>query len=123
ALARIEPNNDQGEFYLTDVIGLLASEGRPVEAVPVEDADEVLGVNTRVELAQVGAIMRGRILRALMLDGVTIVDPASTYVDSGVQIGADTVVEPNSYLLSGTAVGERCSIGPQARILNSRIGD
>jgi bifunctional UDP-N-acetylglucosamine pyrophosphorylase/glucosamine-1-phosphate N-acetyltransferase len=123
ALAGVRPDNAQGEYYLTDVIGALTGRGLRVEAVPVEDAREVLGVNTRVELAEAAGIMRRRILDALMLSGVTLTDPAATYVDVGVQIGQDTVIEPQTFLHRGTVIGKRCAIGPFARIFNSRIGD
>ena len=123
SLADIQPVNAQGEFYLTDTIGLLADRGALLEAVAAEDARDVLGVNNRAELASCAAILRQRLLRGLMLSGVSITDPASVYVDVDVEIGQDTVVEPNTYLLRGTKIGEDCIIGPMARIENSRIGN
>lgn len=123
ALPRIQPNNVQGEYYLTDAIGILSGEGARVEAVAVADNREVLGVNTRVELALVGSILRERILRRLMLGGVTIVDPASTYVDAGVTIGADTTIEPQTYLQGRTAIGADCQVGPMTRIVDCTVGD
>jgi UDP-N-acetylglucosamine diphosphorylase/glucosamine-1-phosphate N-acetyltransferase len=122
-LRDVRPNNVQGEYYLTDVIGLLADRGLRVEAVPVHDPDEVLGVNTRVELAETGRILRQRILTELMLAGVTITDPQSTYVDVGVRVGQDTVIEPQTFLYRGTEVGEGCTIGPFTRIARSSVGD
>ncbi len=123
ALADIQPVNAQGEFYLTDTIGLLSDRGAQLEAVAAEDARDVLGVNNRVELAGCDAILRQRILNELMLSGVSIIDPANTYIDVGVTIGQDTVVEPNTYLLHGTTIGEDCVLGPMTRIENSRIGN
>lgn len=123
SLHDVKPNNVQGEYYLTDVIGLLSAQGRRIEAVPCENPDEVRGVNTRVELAEIAGLMRKRVLNELMLSGVTITDPAATYIDAGVQIGQDTTIEPNTYLHGKTVIGEGCVIGPLARILDSRIGD
>jgi bifunctional UDP-N-acetylglucosamine pyrophosphorylase / glucosamine-1-phosphate N-acetyltransferase len=123
ALRDVQPNNVQGEYYLTDVIGLFAQSGKRVGAVSTDDPREVLGVNSRVELAEVGRILRERILTELMLSGVTVTDPTSTYVDAGVQVGQDTVLEPQTYLYTGTTIGEECRIGPMTRIADSRIGN
>lgn len=123
ALAEIQPNNNQGEYYLTDVIGVLVSNGELVETIHTDDIVEIMGVNNRVELAEAGRLLRERILRRHMLDGVTIVDPVTTYIDMDVKIGQDTVIEPGSMILGGTVVGERCTIGPNTKILNSSIGD
>lgn len=122
ALHRIEPNNSQGEFYLTDVIGLFSAAVKRVEAVRCLDARETLGVNTRIELAEVAAILQRRILDDLMLSGVTVVDPASTFVDIDVQVGQDTVVQPQTFLLGRTNVGEDSVIGPYTRLLDSTVG-
>ena len=89
----------------------------------IEDADDVRGINERVQLAECRAIMNHRLLKRLMLSGVTITDPANTYVDVDVEIGQDTVVEPNTYLLRGTKIGEDCVLGPMARIENSVLGN
>ncbi|MEJ5253430.1 MAG: bifunctional UDP-N-acetylglucosamine diphosphorylase/glucosamine-1-phosphate N-acetyltransferase GlmU [Armatimonadota bacterium] len=123
ALKQIRPDNARGEYYLTDVIGLLTREGRKVEAVIADDWQVTLGVNTRVELADVASRLRWRIMERLMLSGVTIVDPANTYIDADVQIGQDTTVYPNTYLLGQTVIGEECHIGPMARIEDSQIGN
>ena len=123
SLADIQPVNAQGEFYLTDTIGLLSNRGALLEAVAAEDARDVLGVNNRAELAGCATILRHRLLNDLMLSGVSITDPASTYIDVGVTIGQDTIVEPNTYLLRGTSIGEDCILGPLTRIENSRIGN
>jgi bifunctional UDP-N-acetylglucosamine pyrophosphorylase/glucosamine-1-phosphate N-acetyltransferase len=122
ALARLEPNNAQGELYLTDVIGIFADGGKRIESESAMDSSELLGVNTRVELAEVNRLMRKRILDGHMLAGVTIVDPSATYIDATVQIGQDTIVEPQTFLHGATRIGENCVIGPFTRIIDSSIG-
>ena len=122
SLSEVQPNNAQGEFYLTDTPGILAAQGRPVVAIPAADSRLVVGINNRVELASVAEIMRRQILTDLMLSGVSITDPASTYIDVDVTIGQDTVIEPNTYLLRGTTIGENCVIGPSSRIAASTLG-
>ncbi len=123
SLAKVQPLNAQGEYYLTDTIGLLTVQGATVEALAVTDAREVFGVNTRVELAAVAEILRDRIQRHLMLSGVSITDPASTFIDVDVQVGQDSVIEPSTFLYRGTVIGEDCVIGPQARIERSTLGN
>lgn len=122
ALECITPANAQGEFYLTDVIGLLARQGERVHAVISPDADIVRGVNTRPELVELAQVLQARILRAHGLAGVTILDPLSTHIDASVKIGQDTVVHPFSILTGVTDIGEDCEIGPGARISDSRLG-
>lgn len=122
-LERVTPANVQGEYYLTDVIGLMAADGLKVGAVVSEDPDIVLGVNHRADLAYLTGIIRSRILHRLMLDGVTIVDPSSTYVDYDVSVGEDSVIHPQSVLEKGSRVGERCVIGPSTRLVNVRLGN
>jgi bifunctional UDP-N-acetylglucosamine pyrophosphorylase/glucosamine-1-phosphate N-acetyltransferase len=121
-LPRIAPAPG-GERYLTQLAELASGEGIPAAVVEAEDPDEVRGINDRVQLAEAEAVLRARILRAHMLAGVTVVDPASTFVDAGVQVGADTVLEPQTHLRGETAVGGRCTIGPAAVVLDSTIGD
>ena len=123
ALREVSPSNAQSEFYLTDTIGILRRGGRAVESVPAEHENDVMGVNNLVELAAAGAVLRQRILEEHMLAGVCITDPAATYIDAGVEIGADTRVEPNTFLYSGTKIGSDCTIGPMARIDRTTIGD
>lgn len=123
ALRDLQPNNTQGELYLTDVLGLLRNAGRTVRAVVSADTDVILGVNTRVELAEIGAKMRSRILHDLMLSGVTIEDPANTYVEAGVTIGQDTTLLPLTRLAGKTTIGEGCILGPNANITDATIGD
>ena len=123
SLAEVVPNNVQGEYYLTDVIGILNAKGQTVEAIPADSAKDVMGVNNRVEMAEVGGEMSRRILKELMLSGVTITDPARTYIEVDVEIGQDTVIEPDTFLYCGTKIGEDCRIGPMTRISNSALGD
>ncbi len=123
ALNQLRPANAQNELYLTDVIGLLHAEGRKVNAFLFANPDVVLGVNTREDLAHVGRIMQQTILRGVMLNGVTIVDPATTYVDAGVQIGQDTTLLPGTMLLGNTVIGEDCVLGPNAHVTNATIGN
>lgn len=122
-LADLQPANAQGEYYLTDTIGLLTTGGAQVGTVPARDARDVLGVNTRVELAIVGGLMRQRLLESLMLSGVSVTDPATTYVETEVTVGMDTVLEPNTFLLNGAHIGEDCVIGPFTRIAASQVGN
>jgi UDP-N-acetylglucosamine diphosphorylase/glucosamine-1-phosphate N-acetyltransferase len=123
ALGEVKPDNDQGELYLTDVIGLLARAGARVEAVPVTEPAEALGVNDRRQLAELAAIQRRRILDRLMLEGVTVIDPAATYVDVDVEVGEDTVLHPGTSLEGSVRIGERCTILPGSRIRDSTLED
>ncbi len=123
ALDRVRPENDQGEYYLTDVIGLLSRAGGRIEAVTVEDPDEALGVNDRKQLAALAAIQRRRILDRHMLAGVTILDPATTYIDDTVTIGADTVIYPHVIIDVASEIGSECVIGAGCHIRAMRIGD
>ena len=123
ALSRLAPRNQQGEYYLTDVIGLLRQEGRVIEAVTVEDPREGLGVNDRKQLAAMAAVMRGRILDRLMTDGVTVLDPATTYVDDTVEIGVDTVLYPGVVLEGRTAIGMECVVGAGSQVRHTRLGN
>lgn len=121
------PRQPHGEYYLTDLIALAAAEGRddapwPVAAVLV-DYDAAMGVNNRVQLAQAERIARQRINEQLMLAGVTILDPASTFIDAAVRIGRDTSIAPYTIVSGQTTIGEDCRIGPGARISDSTIAD
>jgi bifunctional UDP-N-acetylglucosamine pyrophosphorylase / glucosamine-1-phosphate N-acetyltransferase len=122
SLARIHPSNAQGEFYLTDTIGIVRQDGQTVDAVSADSAQDVLGVNNRAELAAAESVLRERILLQHMLAGVSVVDPSNTYIDVDVKIGQDTRIEPGTYLCAGTRIGEDCSIGPLARITRSSVG-
>jgi bifunctional UDP-N-acetylglucosamine pyrophosphorylase / glucosamine-1-phosphate N-acetyltransferase len=119
ALAKITNENSAGEFYLPDVLAHL----EPVAVVRLDDADEALGINDRSTLASAGAVMRQRILRRHMLAGVTITDPASTFIDAAVEIGQDTVIEPFTVIKGSSVIGAQCRIGPHVHIEDARIGD
>lgn len=119
ALRRLQPDNRAGELYLTDVFRYL----RPAQVLQIADRSEAIGVNDRVELARAERALRQRLLEELMRSGVTVVDPATTFVDVGVRIGRDTVLEPFTILRGKTAVGEDCRIGPFTEINDSTIGD
>lgn len=120
ALKKIRPNNVKGEYYLTDVIGFLVEAGLPVGAYCAEE-EEILGVNHRAELALADRILRRRILNRWMAEGVTVVDPESTYVDVNVTIGRDTVLYPQTFLQGRTRVGDNARIGPYCFIDNCQI--
>jgi len=113
----------KGEYYLTDMAGLAIADGLPVEVVTIHDVEEVQGINTRVHLARTERILRDRVNEGLMLSGVTLVDPATTYVEADVQIGRDTILYPNTFLQGRTVVGGRCVIGPNSIVRDTRIGD
>lgn len=122
-LRNLKPNNAQGEFYLVDVLGKLVEMGRPVSVSIASDYRTVIGPNTRQGLAQAEAIMRERVMERLMNEGVTIIDPNSTYIHDTVAVGRDTVIRPFSFVEGNTVIGERCQIGPSARIIDSVVGD
>jgi bifunctional UDP-N-acetylglucosamine pyrophosphorylase/glucosamine-1-phosphate N-acetyltransferase len=119
---RIPASPPKKEYYLTDLIGMAAEEGLSVEAVSVADPQEALGINNQAHLAEAEAALRDRINRQWMLEGVTIVDPATTYIEPGVTIGVDTTILPNTHLRGSTAVGPDCEIGPNSVIVDCRIG-
>jgi bifunctional UDP-N-acetylglucosamine pyrophosphorylase/glucosamine-1-phosphate N-acetyltransferase len=123
ALAEIKPDNDQGELYLTDVLGVLARAGARVEAVGVLDPVEAMGVNDRRQLAALAAIQRQRILDRLMAEGVTLLDPATTYVDDTVVIGADTTLYPHVVIEGASTIGSDCVIGSGCHVTSSRLAD
>jgi bifunctional UDP-N-acetylglucosamine pyrophosphorylase/glucosamine-1-phosphate N-acetyltransferase len=123
ALDEVRPDNDQGEYYLTDVIGILSRTGARVETVLVADAMQAQGVNDRRQLAAVAAIERQRILDALMEAGVTILDPASTYIEDTVTIGPDTVVYPQTVIEGATTIGSDCVIGAGSHVRGSQLAD
>jgi bifunctional UDP-N-acetylglucosamine pyrophosphorylase/glucosamine-1-phosphate N-acetyltransferase len=120
-LDRIRPNNRQREYYLTDAVNLLATADGGVATVTVSDPDELIGINSREELSQAERAMRRRILSRVMASGVTVIDPATTFIDGTVRLGRDTVVHPMTLITGHTVVGERCVIGPGARIHDSVI--
>ena len=122
ALRRLTPENRQGEYYLTDVIGVLAAAGHPVSSVVAEDAMETVGVNDRAQLAVAEAELRRRINARWMARGVTMVDPARTYVESGVRLAPDVTLFPGTVLGGRTAVGEGAEVGPDTRVVDCVVG-
>ncbi len=123
SLRAIGSSNAQGEYYLPDLVGIYTGRGLIVETVETGDVREVQGINNRSELAEASARVRRERCEALMAAGVTIVDPAATYVDAGVSVGADTTLHPNVYLEGQTAIGEGCEIHSGVRIVDSVIGN
>jgi bifunctional UDP-N-acetylglucosamine pyrophosphorylase/glucosamine-1-phosphate N-acetyltransferase len=122
ALPRI-PISLKGEYYLTDLAGLAAADNLSIQAVRTDDQDETIGINTRVHLAEATAILQKRLNQNWMLEGVTIVDPATTYIEPDVEIGQDTMIWPNTYLQGKTRIGENCELGPNVIIRNTEIGN
>jgi bifunctional UDP-N-acetylglucosamine pyrophosphorylase/glucosamine-1-phosphate N-acetyltransferase len=123
ALSRLSSNNAQQELYLTDVIAILRRDGQTVSARHIDDSAVVAGVNNRVQLAELGAELNRRIVAAHQLAGVTVVDPASTWIDVDVTIGRDTVIQPGTQLLGRTQIGGRCIVGPDTTLTDVRIGN
>jgi bifunctional UDP-N-acetylglucosamine pyrophosphorylase / glucosamine-1-phosphate N-acetyltransferase len=123
ALGKVRPDNDQGEYYLTDVIGILSRTGARVDAVATPDPNEAIGVNDRKQLAAVTALQRRRILDRLMEAGVTILDPASTYIEDTVTIGPDTTIHPQVVIEGQSAIGGECVVGVGSHISSCRLGD
>ena len=122
-LATLTNDNAQGEYYLTDVLQKLNEAGAKVGGISTADSDMVMGINSRKQLSVAEGVMRQRILDKLMDAGVTIMDPASTFIDASVKIGRDTVIYPYTWLEGTTEIGEDCEIGPNARFTNVKIGD
>jgi bifunctional UDP-N-acetylglucosamine pyrophosphorylase / glucosamine-1-phosphate N-acetyltransferase len=123
ALDHLTTDNAQGEYYLTDVPRIMQAQGRKVGLLRHSNAEEVLGVNTRIELADLERKLRDRKLRELMLSGVTIVDPATTYINQDVEVGQDTVIFPQVIIEGATRIGSGCTIQSWTRMKNMEIGD
>ncbi len=123
ALKRVRTNNRQGEYYLTDVVEIGRQEKRSILAFQVADSDQFLGINTRIDLARASMIVRERHLYGWMLDGVTITDPRTTYIEADVTIGRDTVIHGNCMIQGKTSIGKHCIIGPNCLITDSQIDD
>jgi len=123
ALKRIPKNPKKGEYYLTDAVELAVADGLPVRALVLDDLSETIGINTRAHLAEAEAVMRQRINRDLMLAGVSMIDPLSTYIQAGVKIGKDTIIHPNTHIQGNVVIGEGCEIGPNAHIRDSQVGN
>lgn len=119
-LEQITPENDQQEYYLTDVVAVLVERGDTVISVRAPDPREILGINTRAELAQAARILQQRTLAGLMGGGVTVVDPSTTHVDPRARVAADTVIEPFSVLEGALVVGAGCRLGPYCHLVGRR---
>jgi bifunctional UDP-N-acetylglucosamine pyrophosphorylase/glucosamine-1-phosphate N-acetyltransferase len=123
ALGKVSNENAQREYYLTDTVEILNNAGHEVEAQVAPDPTEVIGVNNRRDLAQAERYLRQRILNGIMDNGVTVIDPSTTYIDNTVQIGIDTTIHPFTIIRGNTAIGEACEIGPNVTINSSRVGN
>jgi bifunctional UDP-N-acetylglucosamine pyrophosphorylase/glucosamine-1-phosphate N-acetyltransferase len=122
-LPELDTANAKGEYFLTDAIALLAQAGERISAYITPDASEVLGVNSREHLAEAEALMRQRINRRWMAEGVTMEDPSTTFIGGEVTIGRDTILRPLVMLEGATTVGEGCILGPNTRVVDSRLGN
>ncbi|MBO9131300.1 bifunctional UDP-N-acetylglucosamine diphosphorylase/glucosamine-1-phosphate N-acetyltransferase GlmU [Bacillus sp. 165] len=123
ALSKVSNENAQGEYYLPDVIEILKNQGAVVSAYQTSNFDETLGVNDRVALSQAEAIMRKRINHKHMVNGVTIIDPANTYISADTVIGNDTIIYPGTVIEGTTSIGSDCIIGPHTEMKNSQVGN
>ncbi|MFM9607730.1 bifunctional UDP-N-acetylglucosamine diphosphorylase/glucosamine-1-phosphate N-acetyltransferase GlmU [Streptomyces niveiscabiei] len=122
ALKKVRTDNSQGEEYLTDVLGILREAGHRVGASVAGDHREIAGINNRVQLAEARRILNDRLLTQAMLDGVTIVDPATTWIDVTVTFGQDATVHPGTQLQGTTHIGEGAEVGPNTRLTDTRVG-
>ena len=123
ALAKVSCDNAQGEYYLPDVLEILREDGEKIWAVAADDYEQTLGINSRVQLAGAEKILRRRKNIELMEQGVTLMDPDTTYIDAQVTVGRDTVIYPFTWLEGATTIGETCEIGPNSRFTDTKIGD
>jgi bifunctional UDP-N-acetylglucosamine pyrophosphorylase/glucosamine-1-phosphate N-acetyltransferase len=117
------PLSPKGEYYLTDVVELATRESGSVASVPVADATEAIGINTRAQLAEAETVLRGRINARWMAAGVTLIDPATTYIEPSVQVGRDTCIWPNTYLQGQSQIGEACILGPNTLVRDTVVGN
>lgn len=123
SLKKIKTNNKQKEYYLTDVIEILENENQVISAFLTNNSNEVLGINSRIQLAEAIGLMKKEINDYWMNEGVTIIDPQSTFIDKNVKIGRDTVIYPFCFLEGKTIVGKDCSVGPLAHLIDAKIGN
>ncbi len=123
ALDKIDNNNEKGEYYLTDIVGIQVQEGKKVKSFVLEDSDEILGVNSKVDLEKASQILRKRKSIKLMEDGVILIDSESTYIEESVEIGRDTIIYPGVILEGNTKIGENCKIIGNSRVENSILKD
>ena len=123
ALSKVDNKNNKKEYYLTDVIAILNKDGYKTDAVALTNEEEILGVNTRAQLAVADKILRDRKNNELMASGVTVINPETTYIDADVVIGQDTIIKPNTYIEANTKIGRNCIIGPDTTVKDSIIAD
>ncbi|MGN6753356.1 MAG: bifunctional UDP-N-acetylglucosamine diphosphorylase/glucosamine-1-phosphate N-acetyltransferase GlmU, partial [Intrasporangium sp.] len=123
ALTQVGTDNAQGEKYLTDVVGIARGRGLRVTPYLVEDLWQTEGVNDKVQLARLGVELNRRIVEQAMRDGAIVIDPATTWIDTDVTIGRDTVVQPNTQLLGATTIGAECTIGPDTTLKDTEVAD
>ncbi len=123
-IGELSRGNAQGEYYLTDMVQILRAAGAPLAALGCDDdPDELMGVNSRIQLAQATKVMQRRINDGLMASGVTMLDPDQVWVGPGVEVGRDTVLLPGTMLWGATRIGEGCVVGPQTRLTDTQVGD
>ena len=122
-LEEIDNKNIKGEYYITDCVNMLSRKGKKVSVMVAPDSTDFIGINSRVQLVQADAVMRREICTRLMDSGVTIINPAMTYIDDGIEIGQDTIIFPGVYITGKTRVGRSCIIGPDTFISDSIVGD
>jgi bifunctional UDP-N-acetylglucosamine pyrophosphorylase/glucosamine-1-phosphate N-acetyltransferase len=120
-LSKIQSNNDQGEFYLTDIIGILVQAGRQVETMTTRDPMVLMGINSRSDLARANTYLKKKLVDHWMKNGVTIIDPTSVYIEPEVRIGRDTILYPFTSLMGNTHIQTNCIIGPQVMLRDARI--
>ena len=123
ALEKVTNDNAQGEYYLPDVLEILRADGGKICAVIAEDYKQTFGINSRIQLAEADKVLRQRKNSELMLSGVTIIDPATTYIDFDVEVGQDTIIYPGTYLEGKTKIGTDCVIGPNVRFVDMTVGN
>lgn len=121
AFTKLKNENAKGEYYLTDIYGILRSEGKTIAAVQAVTAEDVMAANDRTQLAEVDAIMQERIQRAVRANGVTIVSPVNTYIEAGVTVEQDTVIQPFTFIGRDTNIGRDCVIGPFASVPRNSV--
>ena len=122
ALERITPDNAQGEFYITDVLGIARHDGLRVAAFTAPDARELAGVNDRVQLAEAGKELNRRLVEKAMRAGATVIDPATTWIGVEVEIGRDVIIHPNTQLWGSTVIGDGAVIGPDTTLTDMEVG-
>lgn len=123
ALGKVTNNNEKGEYYLTDIVSIQVNEGKTIGSFVLEDNEEILGVNSKVELAQASKVLRERKNTSLMEDGVILIDPSAVYIEETVKIGKDTVIYPGAVIQGNTEIGENCEIIGTTRIIDSKLGN